>query len=477
MIDDFAKHGIICGVFCPSKTEIDSFAQDFSAVLERADVVILDRVLHEFKNGEKTLEIIKMLQDPSGNEKRRARLILVYSGEPDLSQIVNSIRQNLSIENDGDPYTIRARSLRISVYAKDQTKVLKAHEGRCIKEENLPETVIGEFAAMAGGLVSNVALKSLAVLRANTHQLLITFNRTLDAPYVTHRTLLLPEEASDHIVPLIVSEIQSILEDERVGELAGLTNVTNWFKYQVQRGIKFSVQHTDEKASFKGMSQLLRKGIGDSALTEIFSAHKQFADGWLKNKDKAAKQVADNLTSVLTIPSERDRVSDQELAVLMTIRSRYGAPAPILRLGTIVLENKRKKTQYLRCVQPVCDSVRIDKNRAFPFLPLIDASNGGPCDFLIKEGEKKLRFRLQTKPFEAKMVMFKPDKREREIIARTRSTGGQFFTPVSKGSTYQWIADLRPDHAQRVANDYAYKISRVGLTESEWLRRISKRKD
>ncbi len=225
------------------------------------------------------------------------------------------------------------------------------------------------------------------------------------------------------------------------------------------------------------MSQLLRKGIGDSALTEIFSAHKQFADGWLKNKDKAAKQVADNLTSVLTIPSERDRVSDQELAVLMSIRSRYGAPAPILRLGTIVLENKRKKTQYLLCVQPVCDSVRIDKNRAFPFLPLIDASNGGPCDFLIKEGEKKLRFRLQTKPFEAKMVMFKPDKRAREIIARTRSTGGQFFTPVSKGSTYQWIADLRPDHAQRVANDYAYKISRVGLTESEWLRRISKRKD
>ncbi len=235
LIDDFAKHGIICGVFCPSKTEIDSFAQDFSAVLERADVVILDWVLHEFKNGEKTLEIIKMLQDPSGNEKRRARLILVYSGESDLSQIVNSIRQNLSIENDGDPYTIRARSLRISVYAKDQTKVLKAHEGRCIKEENLPETVIGEFAAMAGGLVSNVALKSLAVLRANTHQLLSTFNRTLDAPYVTHRTLLLPEEASDHVVPLIVSEIQSILEDERVGELAGLTNVTNWFKYQVQR--------------------------------------------------------------------------------------------------------------------------------------------------------------------------------------------------------------------------------------------------
>jgi hypothetical protein len=476
LIDRFAKRGITCGVFCPSEGELETFTQDYSEILKRADVVILDWVLHGFKDGEKTLEIIKMLREENGG-KRRARLVLVYSGEKNVLDIVGSIRKALGVSEDGSSYTVCAEALRVSVYVKEHTQVLDEHKSRCIKEESLPEIVIKEFSAMAGGLMSNVALKSLAVLRANTHQLLSTFNRTLDAPYVTHRTLLLPEEASDHIVPLIVSEIQSILEDERVGELAGLANVTKWFKHQLKRGVKFSVPQTEEKTSVQGMSQLLRRGIGDAALTEMFSGHKGFASAWLKSKEKAAKHVVENLTKALTLPAERDAVSDQTLAMLMSIRSRYGSPPPFLRLGTIVLENKRKKTQYLLCVQPVCDSVRIDKNRAFPFLPLVDASNGGACDFLVREGEKTLRFKLQTKPFEARMVTFKPDKRERGIIARTRSTGGQFFTAASRGSTYQWIADLRPDHAQRVANDYAYKISRVGLTESEWLRRISARKD
>jgi hypothetical protein len=471
LIDQFARLGIICGACRPGQDEIGTFPKSFFRVIERADVVILDWVLHEFKNGEKTLELIRELLKSTKKEKGRARLILIYTGENDLTKIVADIRKELKVTDNSDSYTIDAGALRVSVFAKEGNRL--EHKKRQIEEKDLPETVITEFSLMAGGLVSNVALRSLAVLRANTHQLLRTFNHTLDAPYVTHRTLLLPEEASSHVVPLIVAEIQSILEDEKIGSIAGTQNVMRWLKHQVQRGIKFSLQHTPENAALKGMTYLLKHGVGEAAVADVFASHKKFALGMLQNKDNAAKHLAKGLTERLTLEGERPTDSDQSLAMLMSIRSRYGSPPPILRLGTIVLETKGKHTRFLLCVQPVCDSVRIEKERAFPFLPLRIVGGGySDCEFLIKDQSKVLRFALQTKPFEAKMITFKPSGRDREIVARNAKTG-RFFKATSRRTTYRWIADLKPDHAQRVANDYAYKISRVGLNESEWLRKIS----
>jgi len=476
LIDEFARHGIICGVFCPAEGQIDSFPKDFFSVIERADVVILDWVLHEYKNGEKALEILRELQRATKKEKGRARLVIIYSGENDLLQIVAAIRKELKVGEETDSYTVQAGPIRVTVYAKEESRVVEEHKARKIKEADLPNTAISEFSLMTGGLVSNVALKSLAVLRANTHQLLSTFSRTLDAPYITHRTLLLPEEASDHIVPLIVAEIQSILEDERVGQLAGFSNISRWLKYQVDRGLEFSIQHTNEQASFKGMKFLLKRGVSQVAVEEIFKSHKKFADGLLRSPKNAARQVVSTLTERLTLPAERSIVSNQDLAMLMSIRSRYSTPPPVLRLGSIVLETRGKNSEFLLCVQPLCDSVRINKERSFPFLPLKKVSESAACDFLIKDRGGILRFALRSKPFEARMVTFKPAKTEREIVARTAKTG-RFFKASSGQSTYRWIADLKSDHAQRVANDYAYEISRVGLTESEWLRKISQRND
>ena len=35
---------------------------------------------------------------------------------------------------------------------------------------------------------------------------------------------------------------------------------------------------------------------------------------------------------------------------------------------------------------------------------------------------------------------------------------------------YEWIAELKTEHAQRAAEQFGRELSRVGLTESEWLR-------
>lgn len=37
---------------------------------------------------------------------------------------------------------------------------------------------------------------------------------------------------------------------------------------------------------------------------------------------------------------------------------------------------------------------------------------------------------------------------------------------------FEWVLDLKDLHSQRIVTDYASKLSRVGLNESEWHRRF-----
>jgi hypothetical protein len=67
------------------------------------------------------------------------------------------------------------------------------------------------------------------------------------------------------------------------------------------------------------------------------------------------------------------------------------------------------------------------------------------------------------------MFTFRPKtKNHGEIVAEAKK-GIYYFSDVYKVK-YQWLGELTSEHAQRVANEFAANISRVGLDESEWLR-------
>jgi hypothetical protein len=473
LTDSFARIGVVCSVLRPEEQEMGTLEKALAPIFAGSDVVILDWVLHEYKQGEKTMEIIKEMLRSSGPDRGRARLIIVYTGENDLDQITASIRTGLKLPeqtDSDDPFTIERGAARICVYAKEQSRLPAAKRKRKIEVANLPEVVVEEFANMTRGLVSNVALLSLAALRANTYQLLKRFHRELDPPYVTHSTLLVPEEASDHLIPLIVSEIQAVLEDEKVSDLASIKRVVSWLNHQLDHGLAFTLpQHISEKEFRQGLAYLLQNGVGEKSLDVLFADYAKFSSGVLKNKKKAIEAVRDQLTGIMTLERDRERVKDHELAVLMSVRSRYASPAPHLTLGSIVLETRSSQRQYLLCVQPRCDSVRLNSERSFPFLPMKLVADDQKCDFIIEEKGKTTRLRLNDRPFEVRMISFKPAS-EKQVLAR-RVKSGRFFKASGTTSKYRWVADLKPEQAQRVANEYAYKLSRVGLTESEWLRK------
>jgi hypothetical protein len=476
LIDSFASIGIVCAVLRPSDQEIEDFDRVLPPVAESCDVIVIDWVLYEFKQGEKTLEIIQHLLQPERPDSGRARLIIIYTGEKDLQGITSSVRHAFNLpEQDGaaDPFTIHYGAAQICIYAKEETQLLEVDKHRKIGFDKLPETVVIEFSRMTSGLISNVALRSLAALRSNTHQLLRKFHRELDPPYVTHSTLLGNEEAADHLIPLIVSEIQAVLEDRGVGDLANRHRILQWLRQQRTRGLVFELpQHVKEEEYWAGLTFLVEHGVSDNSLTDLFERHKKFAIGVLKNKDKdkAKSALCDCLTKIVTVQADRPNVTDHELASLMSVRSHYSSPTPALTLGSIVLEIAGGQQQYLLCVQPRCDSVRLKGERGFPFLPMKAVSENERCDFMIEDNGSVLRLVLSRDPFKVKMVKFAPaGAHEDQILAHNRK-GARVFRASGKIKNYRWVAELKTAHAQRVANQYAYQLSRVGLTESEWHR-------
>jgi hypothetical protein len=46
----------------------------------------------------------------------------------------------------------------------------------------------------------------------------------------------------------------------------------------------------------------------------------------------------------------------------------------------------------------------------------------------------------------------------------------RFIFRDDNDNNYEWIAELKTEHAQRAAEEFGRMLSRVGLTESEWLR-------
>jgi hypothetical protein len=473
--DSFAAVGIFCTVLTPEKEHLDDFVTQSvgeSGLANRADVVILDWVLHGFKEGEKTLDIIGRLTQGDGEAKPRKRLLLVYTGESDLLGIAVKIRNKLRLPavegGTAEELThITSGATTIAIYAKPHVKVAQNLRPLVVSAEAIPEIVISEFAHASLGLLSNLILRSMGVLRSETYQILKKFPTRLDAGFVTHKVLQNPEDASAHLLPLVVSEIQSALEDNLVIEVLSEPALAAWLDSKLAGGFAFNLEGVTEEEAKNGVHELLKRPVLDVA----GDAHSNFVQVFLKSKGKARREVADRLTEILS--GETGHRANQEFAILMSVRSRYGTPPPRLTLGTIVYDVSRGI--YLLCVQPRCDSVRLTEERQFPFLPLSTVSTG--YDHVLIHGDGIVTLQLVDEPYRIEMIVFQPwTENDREILAK--GNGDRlFFKSGARETNFQWVAELRPEHAQRIANLLAGKISRVGLNESEWLRLNAKRSD
>ena len=178
-----------------------------------------------------------------------------------------------------------------------------------------------------------------------------------------------------------------------------------------------------------------------------------------------------DLTSKLCTEGHNPQLLEYKFAVLTTLKSTYSNKEPFLALGTILKEvadpAQASSQRYWICIQPLCDSVRIKGKRAFPFLKL--KRNENQFDLVLPESEDSyIKVRISYRPHESKLIEFAADS---TCTVRAVSEGNRYFFTDKEKKKYEWVADLKFEHAQRILNKYATEQARVGLDESEWLRR------
>ena len=479
LIDSFAEKGLVCAVIKPSeKGSNEELASKTEHAAHRADIVILDWQIGEEENyGDKAIELIKEIIEGDKRAKPvaspdRLRLFSIYTSNPDFDKILDKVKTNLEMPDEArNGSEIESENIKIVVYQKAGGAVTK-DKSRVVDENQLPSKLINDFAQMTQGLLSNVVLKSLSELRENTHRLLSKFNKNLDAPYISHRVLTNPtEEAEIHPIPLITSEINDILEHRKVTQCISAENIDVWIEMLLENGIinDNNIEGMRAEDIKLALSDLIRNGL----VSEISSNNKH--QNWmnlLSQLDGKEKTYLSNLTELL-IKEGIGKEIDSKFAMLTTLRSNYSYPEPILQLGSIVRKNKK----YYVCIQPLCDSVRLTGKRPFPFLKLFPNSQ----DFdLVFEIEGKFEYlKIDYRPYLLQQIEFRPIENDKEIRAKKSEEDIFYFTSEERNGNnehikYQWIADLKYPHAQRIINEFSYKFSRVGLIESDWLRRMAK---
>lgn len=461
----------------------------------RADIVVLDWDIYRDDGATARAILARMLRDSEAGPGARLRLVAFYTAAPDLAPVTARVEGVLTAAvadaNDGtrvsvdrDGYGFTLGHARVVVYAKPGSRAAAAPGAaeRVVSPSALPGRLVDDFAHLARGLIPQVALASMAALRQQTHRLLGRLGGKLDAAYLWQRAMQpRPADAEEHVVDVVAGELRAILDDSGVERWVGLDAIKLWLADPAREGTDWQAAFdTPSERSTADVAKLLEHGANGKALREMR------ADG---STGSLFERLADRADAAAGQPHRADIAgfaesstaatrSSEEFAALMSLRTRYAHPARRLMLGTVVARGAGADRRWWLCVQPLCDSVRLSGKARFPLMPLARAQPGEPFDLVLPADGATLgvaydRFRIHRKLARIESVEFKVAAGQDTIQATNADARPAFV--ASNGDPYEWIADLKPDYAVRAVQQLATELARVGLAESEWLRRWAAR--
>ena len=161
----------------------------------------------------------------------------------------------------------------------------------------------------------------------------------------------------------------------------------------------------------------------------------------------------------------------------MASRAFYSDNPKSLTLGSVLkyIEQGGAQSRYILCIQPVCDCVRLEAPTAFIFAKLRTTHRVTEDSILIlaKSDSSVIKLTYDPKSHQCFVATFVPNEISMTVVSELRD-GNINFTDKD-GRVFNWIGQLRPSHAQRAVEKFASNLSRVGLTESEWLRLLARR--
>ena len=195
------------------------------------------------------------------------------------------------------------------------------------------------------------------------------------------------------------------------------------------------------------------------------------------------------LTGLFAENSKKGIETDFEFSRLASLkRESFGTRnlpeewLPKLSQGSIIREIYDDGTlsdEFLFCIQPRCDSVRIKEKKPFPFLMMTTKKTPADTKMLLVVKCRKLptsipvniKLWLYPFPHRQEMLTFDPDASSGDYIEAVRENEIWIFE--SNGKRYEWIADMKDFLAQKVCDQLSGRQCSVGIDEYEWLRRNS----
>lgn len=459
VVNAFADMGLVCSVLNPAPFDDareslgNPFPRRITKAAVRADIVVLDWKIRD-SSGEITLDILRQILSDDCSS-RRLRLIAIYTGEPNLCEIAESVKKTIQefyMENELESEHLSRLSkgpIRIVTLAKEGT--ISSHSPSSgfseVTEVQLANTLVEEFVSMTSGLLPNVALAGIGTIRNKAHSILERFTQELDPAYLGHRLLLpYPPDAEGHLVEALASEILSVLQEGRPGAQASIEAIGK--RLRDTRQMKWR--------------DILQYGLDDPS---VVLPHKKDTHNCY-----GKKEIIKCGTGFFT--DERE-ILDRRFAALLNLKSRYSQRMPRLTLGTILYEIGNDSRHYFLCLQPKCDSIRLTCASGFPMLPLRQVQPGKSCDIIVeREKDQWEDFKITTKPSKLFIPRFAPGRNPPgEVLAKGES-GGFYFEDVG-GVKYWWAAEMKDEHAFRFAGQVASVLARPGPNDAEWLRRRS----
>ena len=484
LMDSSLEVGLVCSILRPGPEE--DLRTRLKSAARRVDIVSLEWEIHG-DNGNTTISLIQDIVEEDRKNEGRLRLIVIYTAERARVRILKAIRRQLLTSlsaQDKKRMNLKVDSgrelrsnigLRIVCFIKPyDTGAPKRLTDDQVAESELPARILNEFASLSDGLVSNVALATLAAIRDSAHQIVGSFSGNADGPYFHHRaTIPNPDEAEDFATNIVLDGLRSAVRLQEIGRrFAGRPAVERRLRHLASEGntlrlltepgpngavcgIDFPVNHVVRIIN-DGLSKDVYNTIIVQGKPTFSNARRAittfFVDDWA-DAQKAMKQFA-VLTGIASHPGTHDIVS--------------GDYVPSLGLGTVVLD---KAAKYWLCIQASCDSVRVTEPQPFLFVPLEEISGEGRHTVPRVVGGSEINYVALAVGGRAysrsRSIVFSPTSDTERVLA---SYGGKpsklRFTSVNR-IVLEWVADLKQYPALRVAQELGQEMGRLGYDEFE----------
>jgi uncharacterized protein YlbG (UPF0298 family) len=461
LTESFAEMGIVCALYEPAEgASVDEDSTIFK-LCQRADIIVLDWDLSR-DNGAKVSELIaNLIQQSDEVQPHHFRLCAIYTNQTNLMSTAEALLANLmsagcqQTKYDQDKLQLVSGATRILILGKPNVpgRIDDIVANFVVEEQHLAKRLLDDFSEMHRGLLSGLALKGLSSIRKNTKRLLDKFNSDLDGAFLLHRALVKQKydrEALEELPELMAGELAAILED----------SLLNGFDYE----------------SVNEIIQLLDSRDGESNSDELHQFRQSLIHG----------NVPQGKNELIRYGKMVGSSSSEKFSILFNNRTQYDQVPQRLKFGTVVKQPKvvRKyprddsegEWDYSICLMPICDSRDTSKagqGMTYPFWKLHDNAKKAKIAALVIEDDHstvslyvggKIRDNLwlvNMKLGDDGWAKPDPNSLKYEVIDQT--------------SEIYWVAQLKPLHAQRIALYVGSEASKVGVTESEWLRLVHQR--